>query len=180
MKTTTHLLTTLVLSLTALLTGCDPGGAIYVDSRFTAEERQAIQEAAGMWEAVGAPIDLIWDAKTTGRDTSRRELVRAGTRAAIQAQPEMAGQWCDGYTDHGRIIINVERAAEMGDPLKALVAHEMGHLLGLQHVGTAETAVMSAQREIWSPTELTAVDVAALCSETGMGCAAVRTAASQK
>lgn len=169
MNTVQRILTAGLLPLIALLTGCDPGGPVYVDSRFTAEERAEIQRAADMWEAVGAPIDLVWDAKTTGRDTSRRELVRAGTRAAIGLQPEMAGQWCDGYTDHGRIVINVEKAAELRDPLHALVAHEMGHLLGLSHQDRGP-AVMNTDRGLDSPTELTAVDVAALCSETGMGC----------
>lgn len=176
MTTTRRILTAALLTLTAWLAGgCAPGGALYVDSRFTSEERLEIQGAADMWEAVGHPVDLVWDAKTTGRSTERRELVRAGHRAATGLSETFREDGVDGLQTDGRIVVDMDRVTELGDTFRAVVAHEMGHLIGLPHI-TGSDSLMGERHEPGSPMCITERDVRHMCAvlgcpgETPVGC----------
>lgn len=162
MNTVTKLITLLALAIGgALGTGCAVSGPLYVDNRFAAEERAEIQAAADAWTAVGAPVELIWDAEVNGYETDRRTLIRCGDRAAknmaeVMREPGHVAVWHDERT----ILVNMDAEARTGDSLQAAIGHEMGHMLGMAHVGTAETALMSEVRSELSPTTPSAVDVA--------------------
>lgn len=147
----------LMIVTMGLLSGC-AGEVWYVDSRFSAEERDQIQAAADSWEAIGAkPQDFIWRAKVSEFEDGRNVITRTGARAAEQV-------W-DGFRDpaylgvtlarplNTRIILVLERMAQ--GELQMQAAHEFGHAYGLHHA-ESRRALMFPCPEVQGPTELDA------------------------
>lgn len=153
----------------ATTAGCaTPGGPLYVDSRFSKEELAEVQAAADMWTAAGAPVDIVPGAHTTCLEGGRRELCRYGHRGAVGIDKTFLRGDVDATTLDGRLIVDMDRVAETGDSLTAVVAHEMGHMLGLEHTDVTP-ALMNTRRGPESPVTLTAADLSE-CGRVGAGC----------
>lgn len=145
-----------ILSMLLLLaSGCTSlERTFYVDGRFTPAEEQEIAEAATAWEtATGGAIrfDLAFGAVAVGtRESRRREIVRftpeeanasefsgfrdltiPGTRGPAVTQPGESFQ-----------IIAVVPDLLFGWTLRTVIAHELGHAIGLHHV-PSQDALMS-------------------------------------
>jgi hypothetical protein len=142
----------LILSAALLASGCSAGNVWYVDSRFSAEETQAIQAAADMWCDASRGqlcIDLVFNARVDVNEVSRNAIVRAGDRAAQYRFP----QWIDRYPappaafhhpggtlDSSMIVVLQEHVAPQH--LRVAVAHEMGHSFGIGFHLTDPSAIM--------------------------------------
>lgn len=141
--------------LLLLASGCYAQGPWHVDERFAAEERAEIQQAADVWTA---PVDLIWDQRVTAFDTGRRVIVRVDRTTMEVASPGARERPnVRGVTQDGdRILIQPDG---MVAPMWYIVAHELGHGMGLSHVDD-ESALMH-----WAMTDKTAYCVTSADTE---------------
>jgi hypothetical protein len=165
-----------VFALTAFATGC-LGSPIYVDERFTPEEEKTIQAAADVWSAATngkATVDFIFGQRVDLRDTGRRVMVRAGSRAAENAY-ELFREGDPGGRheswDSEVIVIVPERMD--GIDMKYVVTHELGHHFGVHHVAD-DTAIMYFQPNPRSAHCLTREDLAAFCAANSCNASSMR------
>ena len=154
-----------VFALTAFATGC-LGSPIYVDERFTPEEEATIQAAAGVWSTATngkATVDLIFGQRVDLRDTGRRVMVRAGSRAAENAYELFRDGDPGGRHESwdSEVIVIVPERMD-GIDMKYVVTHELGHHFGIHHVADV-TAIMYFQPNPRSAHCLTREDLIAFC-----------------
>lgn len=140
----------LAVLASALLSGCTAGKVWYVDSRFTAEEEQAISAANDMWCTASRNtlcMDLVFGARVDVSTTDRNAIVKSGDRA-LQYRYR---QWMDressaafhhpaGDFDSSMIVVLQERVAP--EYLRVAVAHEMGHAYGIDFHVDDPSAIM--------------------------------------
>lgn len=143
---------------------------IYVDSKFTLNERVIIREAANRWERTttgAAKVNLIWgqdmDASDDWANAGRVRLLRVDPAPFVGGllYPACGDVGAVGCEFREAIIRGVNKAEDiwvMPDPrwsneaLLHVVMHELGHHFGLEHVAPGEDPanqegepVMSAQ-----------------------------------
>lgn len=130
--------TILVATALSLLSGCTAGNVYHVDSRFSPEEEQAIQQANDMWCSASREqlcMDLVFGAHVDVIETSRQAIVKAGSRAVSSRFPDFAGKPAffhpAGTFDQKMIVVVFDRVAP--ENFRTAVAHEMGHAFGAVH-----------------------------------------------
>ncbi len=127
--------------MSALTVGCAGEDVFFVDERFSAEECQAIQSAADLWETSshGAlHVNLVFGARVDIRDTDRKVIVKTTRRAAENRFPEWRGKgiaW--HHTPQGpldeELIAVYSDVGTSPERMILAVAHEMGHHFGAGH-----------------------------------------------
>ena len=152
----------------ALVTGCS-GEVWRADERFTAEERGDIDRAAEAWGAVGQPILVAHGHRITGQEGAGRWIHRMGLHAAVTfydgfRKPKTVAVHSSPTLGVERIIIVPERVDYT--PLWQVVAHEMGHSLGMEHVADPG-ALMYAKGSTESLGCITKADIEEMCRTAG-------------
>ena len=115
----------LALLVALFVVGCfAPSSAVtwHGDVTFTAEERAKIEAGAAFMSAhAGEPIAIVWDAS---------HVVGACPELVIRKTPGVGGEYVGGAWC-------ISLGSDEPEPgfLSALAAHELGHWLGLEHVG---------------------------------------------
>jgi hypothetical protein len=136
-----------------LLQGCLGPGPYYVDERFTAEEQSHIREAAAMWlDSTGgsAQFDLIFNQRVGIGESERNAIVKVDANTAFSRFPEMISDtrvalFHEGSSFHPSIIVVIGERVE-DKMMRPTVAHEMGHSLGLRHVGEMDALMYADLR----------------------------------
>ena len=155
-------------ALLALVSGCT-GEVWRADSRFTTEERAAIDQAAEAWEAVGHPILVAHGHHVTGLESTRRYIVKTTRRAVggIHQPLQDSGAAGKHVVEPGReMILLVMDQMKGGTPLWQIIAHEMGHSLDMNHVDD-ERAIMYHSGSRNSLRCITSVDIQEMCRAQG-------------
>lgn len=140
-----------------LLGGCGaplPVPRIYVDPSVPTE---AVEQALKVWEPLGVTAEM---ASAPGYD-----VVTVTGSAETGCELDANGQLFTGATrappsGEGAIWIYVRMACYVDVSPAALIAHEIGHLFGLDHI-THAPALMNAFFDDLSPPALTDADRAA-------------------
>lgn len=159
-----------IIGLLPLLAGCQASGPWYVDSRFTAAEQAEIQQAANMWEGVGQEVNLVFGVYVNGQEDHGRHIVRENTRGGQMLFRDLTDTESGHYSHPNmwtqRIIIVPQQINQSTAPMYMVLAHELGHSLGLEHLSDT-TALMYRTSSPDAKWCITKADVAEMCRTVG-------------
>lgn len=140
------------MGLASLLVGCmefkPPHLLVYVDAPVP---REAVEEALRVWEPVGGGGEVV-------TDDSAFVFVRQGDES--DCEPNTSGVTYTGALRHepwGTMIYVRMRCYRDGTSPAAIIAHEIGHLYGLDHI-EGRPALMNAAIGDSAHPELTDAD----------------------